>query len=177
MNPADEPDDTESETNTETVTPRVPDESVTDKSTDDAIEKSMEEIENVRIEDPVLVEYGARGNDDDRLSFTREWFPDSDEWKGKTNISPTQARALTVMRQLPTMLDDVLPDDDGELDRLLNALADDIEIYQTSIGGLSRRQQKEILELAFGGQEEKRTSRESSILDRYMQQMDNDGDS
>lgn len=140
------------------------------------IRETIDEVSDTKVEDPLLVEFGSDGaadDEDSRLEFVREWFPSANNWKGKTRISPTQARALTVMRHLPSIYgEELLGEDEEEIDNLLNSLANNIEVYQTSIGGKSREEQKDILELAFGGQAEKRQSQENSMLDRMMQDID-----
>lgn len=150
-------------------------EMVEERSKDEAIEETIEEVEGVTVEDPMLTEFGSdRGKDDDsRLQFVREWFPSENDYRGKTRISPRQARALTVLRHLPDIYGkELLGEDKESLSKLLNSLGDNIEIYQTSIGGESRSEQKDILELAFGGHSEKMQSQESSMLDRYMAEID-----
>lgn len=137
---------------------------------EDVIQEVMEEVDDVTAENPFVVEYGSEGEADSRLEFVREWFPAENDHRGKTRISPTQARALTVMRHLPEIYGEELLGEDKEIIKhLLNSLADNIEVYQTSIAGQSRSEQKDILELAFGGHGEKRQSQETSILDQYMQ--------
>lgn len=143
----------------------------------DAIGETIEEVDDILVEDPTLVEFGSdKGNQEDsRLEFVREWFPEENDWRGKTRISPTQARALTVMRHLPNIYgEELLGKKEEELAKLLNSLADNIEVYQTSIGGQSRAEQKDILELAFGGHSEKRESQETSMMDRLMQDYDSE---
>lgn len=149
-----------------------------DKSERNVIEEKLEEVKDVKMEDPILTEFGSsQSNDtDNRLEFVREWFPSKDDYRGKTRISPQQARALTVMRHLPQIYgEELLGDNEEEIEamlNLLNSLADNIEIYQTSMGGKSREEQKDILELAFGGHNEKKASQETSMMDRFMQDMD-----
>lgn len=139
------------------------------------IEETIQEVEGTGIENPLLVEYGSDQNetDDSRLQFVREWFPSENDHRGKTRISPEQARALTVMRHLPEIYgEELLGDKEEAMSNLLNSLADNIEVYQTSIGGQSRAEQKDILELAFGGHAEKKQSQETSMMDRLMQDID-----
>lgn len=152
------------------------DENENDSDGRNPIRETIEEVEGTKVEDPILTEFGSdRGGDeeDTRLEFVREWFPAADNWKGKTRISPMQARALTVMRHLPEIYgEELLGEDKEAIAKLVASLADNIEVYQTSIGGESRSEQKDILELAFGGQGEKRQAQENSMLDRMMQDID-----
>lgn len=141
----------------------------------EAIDNAIDDVSGVAVEDPILTEYGSdRGDkEDNRLEFVREWFPTENDYRGKTRISAKQARALTVMRHLPDIYgEEILGEDKEAIAKLINSLADNIEVYQTSIGGESRSEQKDILELAFGGHNEKRQSQETSMMDRFMQDMD-----
>lgn len=137
------------------------------------IGEAVEEVSDTDIE-RTLVEYGDSNDDNDsRLEFVEKWFPAEDDWRGKTRISAEQARALTVMRNLPGIYgEEILGDDYEEIEELLNSLADNIEVYQTSMGGESRREQKDILELAFGGHAEQQMAKENSMMDTFMQDMD-----
>lgn len=157
---------------------KVLDQKLKEEKSDERIEETLEEVEDVTVEDPILTEYGSSkgDSDDERLAFVEKWFPTENDQRGKTRISPTQARALTVMRHLPELYDGLLGEKENEIQELLNGLADNIEVYQTSIGGKSRQEQKDILELAFGGHQEKMQSQESSMLDRYMQSIDEDNE-
>lgn len=140
------------------------------------IAETMQEVDDIAVENPMLTEFGSSKSDDsdNRLEFVREWFPTKGDWRGKTRISPNQARALTVMRHLmPIYGNDIFDNEEQEaMQNLLDSLATNIEIYQTSMGGKSREEQQAILELAFGGHSEKRESQESSMIDRYMERID-----
>lgn len=138
------------------------------------IDEAIQEAEDTDIE-RTLVEYGDDSEDDSRLEFVKKWFPSEDDWRGKTRISAEQARALTVMRHLPEIYgEEILGEDKEDIKNLLNSLADNIEVYQTSMGGESRKEQKDILELAFGGQAEQQLAKENSMMDTFMQDIEDD---
>lgn len=116
-----------------------------------------EELEDIPGEDPMLVEYASRGKDDrEEISFAGDWFPDSDDWMGKTNITPEQARPLALVRLMPDMFDEL-----EDLRPLFEDFVNDYEKYLTSIEGEAREQQAGILQSMFGnesGLEEATTS-------------------
>lgn len=125
-------------------------------------------------EESIVTGSADTGDDEqnDELEFVRDWFPNPDDYRGKTNISAKQARYLTVMRHLPDIFPDMMGSDD--MKALLNDLADNVERYQTSINGKSREQQQEILKLVGGGQQQDMDQKQNQMLDWYMKDMGQD---
>lgn len=108
----------------------------------------IRELEDTAHEETVIGGY-ERGQrqENDTVNFAEGWFPGGEQWKGKTIISPSQAKSLAVARQLSTIfprLTDIQP----FIDNVLN----DYEIYLTSVEGQARDQHEKILRAAFGDQ-------------------------
>ena len=107
-------------------------------------------LEDIPHEDPFITEYGmGAGNKDSNVDFTKSWFPESKEWKAKTFIQPSQAKALAVTRnfdQLFPMFPKL-----QEIQPIKDAIIDDYEKYLTSIEGMGRKQHVQILTSMFGG--------------------------
>lgn len=108
----------------------------------------VEELEDMNKEDPLITEYftGGADSDTERVDFVETWFPDADEWQGKTDISYVQARNMALVRIIPLVFDEV-----EELKPMLDQLVDNYEKYLTSVDGVAREQQASILRSMFGG--------------------------
>lgn len=107
-----------------------------------------ESLSNINQEDPLLTEYGTPGKSNaDRPQFeiTEQWFPQPDDWQGKTRIHPRQAQALAAARILPKAFDDLEPIEEYLIDMINN-----YEMYLTSVDGKSREEQTRVLEAMFG---------------------------
>lgn len=107
----------------------------------------VSELEDIPAEDPFVTEYGARGGGEDskKIDFAQQWFPNEDEWQGKTNISPHQARDLALVRALPKAFPELEPSE-----KFLHTLVDNYEMYLTSIEGKSREDHVSILRALVG---------------------------
>lgn len=104
-----------------------------------------EELENIGSEE-LLVEYGkSSGDDNQKTRFVEKWFPSGNEWQGKTNIQPHQARALALVRHLDDYFEEI-----EELGDFLREVVTDYEMYRTSIDGEAREQQVSIMRAMFG---------------------------
>lgn len=125
----------------------------------------VEELQNIPVEDNLLTEYGSPGSQSDDsqdISFAEKWFPDKDNWQGKTIIQPKQARALAAVRAMPEVWDEL-----EDLEPFLDSMVTDYEQYLTSIEGISRNQQSKILQAMFGGETEKEERRRDMIMSAF----------
>lgn len=125
----------------------------------------VDELEETPLEDPFITEYGTdhTGEDgEDPIAFAGDWFPGADEWQAKTAITPHQAHALAVVRQLPDLYDEL-----EELEPFLDNLVQDYEMYLTSVGGASREQHVSILRSIFGGDAEEMEETRNMLLGAF----------
>lgn len=122
-----------------------------------------EELENLPAEDPFVTEYGtslgSNSAQEESISFADKWFPEHDEWQGKTRITPQQARALAAVRALPLVWDEL-----EDLKPFLDRFVTDYEMYLTSIDGLARDQHADILRAMFGGEAEQEERRRDMLF-------------
>lgn len=103
-----------------------------------------EEIEKADSED-FFVSYGLGQSGEQKTEFIEKWFPKEDDWKGKTDIGPSQARNLALLRNLHLAFDEI----QGLAD-FLTLTADDYEQYLTSVDGKAREQHVRIMRAMFG---------------------------
>lgn len=129
-----------------------------------------EELEDIPGEDPALVEYAMQGGEDNEdISFAESWFPDTNNWKGKTNITVEQAKMMSIARNLDEHYSEM-----EELMPFINGVVDDYEQYLTSIAGESREQQAGILRSLFGGSSEMEEVSKSAALQAFAQTQDDE---
>ena len=128
----------------------------------------VEALSQTESEDQLITQYGGdeKTPEDRKVNFTSEWFPSEDNWQGKTIIQPHQAQALAGARLLPDIfeeLEDIAP--------IITELINNYEQYLTSVEGIAREQQADILHAIHSG--EKRTPEESrKIGDLFIQGSD-----
>lgn len=119
-----------------------------------------EELDNVMGEDPMLTAYATPGGDgEEKTEFAKSWFPDSDEWGGKTDVTFRQARAMAMVQNFPKIFDEL-----EELDGFLEGFIQDYQKLLTSVGGVSREQQAGILRSLFGGPSEQEETARSAVM-------------
>lgn len=122
-----------------------------------------EELEDLPAEDPFVTEYGTSMGSgsakEESINFADKWFPDWDQWQGKTRITPRQARALAAVRALPLMWEEL-----EDLEPFLDQFVRDYEMYLTSIDGVAREQHADILRSMFGGEAEQEERRRDMIM-------------
>lgn len=133
----------------------------------DIDEKIIEEIEGVTQEDPTLTEYQSQGQEQSELEFVREWFPDPDSWKGKTNITADQARQLALIRNMHL----AFPELEEHTVEFLDSVANDYEQYLTSIEGEARQQHTSIMQSIFSGASESLEKAQSTLLGAVSQDL------
>lgn len=108
----------------------------------------VEQLQQTPHEESIIAGY-ERGKSDesDKVNFAQEWFPDKDQWAGKTIINPSQAKALAVARNLAGIFPEL-----QQSDATIQDILDKYEVYLTSIEGNARNQHELILRAAFGDQ-------------------------
>lgn len=125
-----------------------------------------DELESIPAEDPFVTEYMTQGggNAGESLRFIEKWFPDEEDWQGKTKIQSHQASALAILRNL----DEAFMD--GEFNEVMPFLIgaiDDYEKYLTSIEGESRKEHVDILRTLFGGPQTDETESRSALMSAF----------
>lgn len=120
----------------------------------------LESLENVKSEDPLITEYGTpgKGQDNEGIHFAKGWFPDSDQWQGKTNITEPQAKKLAAVRNLSKAFPQV-----AHMEDFLTSMVTDYEMYKTSVEGESRKEQMRVLKSIFGGTSEAEETTQSLV--------------
>ncbi len=122
--------------------------------------ETLQELKEVKTEDPILTEYGSQGSDENPFTeLAEKWFPNRDDWQGKTRISPPQAHALSLARAMTIVYPEI-----EELNPFLMSMIINYEQYQTSIEGLSREQQVSVLKSMFGDATEVGEENRSMIM-------------
>lgn len=97
-------------------------------------------------EEPLLTDLNSRGSDgQEKIDFADKWFPEKENYDGKTIITPEQARAIVQLRHVSNFFDEF-----SDMQPMINSMIDDYEILLTSIEGQSRNEQRSILEAIFG---------------------------
>lgn len=109
-----------------------------------------EELENVVSEDQLIGSYSSDGNGSEKVPVLQSWLPEGDDWQGKTVVNAKEARVLAMARNITTAFDEV-----EHMEPFINNLLTDLEQYLTSVDGLSREQQKQVLTAMFGKTPEK----------------------
>lgn len=107
----------------------------------------VEALERIPKEDPLITEYGTagKGGQQEAIDFVSQWFPQKDNWQGKTKINENQAKALALFRHLPELFDEI-----EDLQGFIEGFTNNYEQYLTSVDGESRIQHTEILKALFG---------------------------
>ena len=140
------------------------------KSNDDPVidPDLKEELEETPAEDPFLTEYmtGQGGKSEESLRFIEKWFPDEDEWEGKTNIEAHQAHSLAIVRNMEKFFDELEP-----IMPLINSTVEDYEMYLTSIEGEARKEHVDILRTLFGGPQTDETESRSALMAAFANNM------
>lgn len=110
----------------------------------DEVEKEIEESIS---EDSLIGGYLAgKGNENEKLPIVESWFPEAEEWHGKTRVTPRQAQAVAIAKHLPIIFDEI-----DEYDKFIENMIDDYLKLLTSVEGVSRDQQMQVLQSLFGG--------------------------
>lgn len=133
----------------------------------------VEELEDLPREDPFVTEYSARGegSDEESISFAAKWFPDESDWQGKTSITQDQAHALAAVRNLSQAFEELEP-----LEGMLNDMVDDYEMYLTSVDGVAREQQVQVLMSMLGGGVDGESVAGNTLARLFAQNPEGDGD-
>lgn len=110
-------------------------------------EEVEKEIDEYISEEQLLGGYISGGSgDSEKLPLVENWFPSENEWHGKTVISPQQAQAVAVAKHLTTVFDEI-----SEYEKFIDGVIDDYMKLLTSVEGVSREQQMQVLMALFGG--------------------------
>lgn len=118
-----------------------------------------EELSDVLSEEEIVGMYGGAGGKEERMPIVENWFPNADEWQGKTAIQPHQAHALALAKHLPEAFEEI-----SGLEGFIQNIINDYEMLLTSIGGQSREQQKNVLRALFGAG----TAQESEMAQSFI---------
>lgn len=119
----------------------------------------QEEIDESVTEENLIGGYlSESGDNEEKLGIVENWFPGKDEWHGKTNISPKQARAVAIAKHLPTIFHEI-----EEYDEFLELMIDDYMKLLTSVEGVSRNEQMKVLQSLFSGVADEEQEAESFV--------------
>jgi len=110
-------------------------------------------------EEHLIGTYSTDGNNEERLPLVKSWFPQEDEWQGKTHINSFQAKALAVAKHLPDAFNELKP-----LAPFMENVINDYEMLLTSVEGKSREQQMNVLMSMFGEQMGEESKARSALL-------------
>lgn len=105
------------------------------------------EMQDTPHEDPFVTEYGSQSNDDPQdpaVGQVSKWLPPEDSWLGKTIIDYRQAKAIA----LAMNIGQIFPTVEGVEPKLKEVIKTYLEV-STSINGISREQQVEVLASQF----------------------------
>lgn len=141
-------------------------------SDNDVIDPELQEaLENVNDESQIIGQYSGDGNsgDTEGIEFVGEWFPNEEQWQGKTAIAPEQARPLAMVRHLPEVFEEL-----EDLEPFLEGAIRDYEQYLTSIEGGSRQQQMQILKAMMGGATEEEEAAGRAVMSMFSAPTDDD---
>lgn len=105
----------------------------------------VDELDDVLSEEEIIGMYGGSGGKEERMPIVENWFPNADEWQGKTAIQPHQAHALALAKHLPEAFEEI-----SGLEAFIHNIINDYEMLLTSVGGQSREQQMNVLRALFG---------------------------
>lgn len=141
--------------------PEIPDDvEETNGQIDDDVVDLLKGIDS---EAELMGQYVTEGSSENQsIDFVAQWFPDEDEWQGKTQVTWEQAQAMAVLRHLPK----AYPELEG-MEDFLDGVIRDYEMYLTSVEGESRDQQRRILESLFGEASERTEEFASSLTNAF----------
>lgn len=111
-----------------------------------------ESIEGKSSEADLFAEYfksGGDSADSEKITAAEKWLPGEDEWQGKTNIYPNQARCLAIIRHYFQYFDEI-----DDLEPFVIPMIEDYEMYRTSVEGQARSEHVGIFKAMFGGHTE-----------------------
>ena len=133
--------------------------------------KVKEELEENIPEDPVFTEYAKTGKnsaENEKVEATTGFIGDSQNWQTKTKLSAEQIIALTQVRMLPHVFEEI-----GELEGVFNETVNNLEQYAVSHGGLSREQAVSVLRALNAGEMHDDTDSRSKLIEAFAKGMDN----
>lgn len=111
-------------------------------------EEVEEEINSALTEEEVIGAFSNSGSgQEEKLSLIEKWFPGEDDIHGKTIISKNQAHAIAIGKHLPLVFNEL----DDEFGEFIKEIIDDYMMLLTSVEGIGREQQMNILAAMFGG--------------------------
>ena len=133
----------------------------------------VEELEETPAEDPFIAEYMTQGGgkSEESLRFIEKWFPEANEWQGKTKIESHQAHSLAVMRNIGELWPELKP----IMPFILGSI-EDYEKYLTSIDGEARKEHVDILRTLFGGAEVDEAESRSQLMNMFANKMQQDNE-
>lgn len=118
-----------------------------------------EEVSNVLSEEEIIGMYHSGGEGEQRMPIVKSWFPDEDQIKGKTIVTKRQAKQLALARHIPKAFSEVSP-----LEGFIEGVINDYEMLLTSVEGIGREQQTNVLRSLFGGGSEQVQEVTSTLL-------------
>lgn len=117
---------------------------------DDDVKKEVKESGS---EQDLLGSWVTDGSGGDKLPLIENWIPDGDQWQGKTVVNENEARLFAIARNLPKAYDEI-----SHMQPFIDGLFTDLEMYKTSVDGLSREQQKSVFMAMFGATDDGSTA-------------------
>lgn len=119
-----------------------------DKPTlDSEVEK---ELDSIVAEEQIIGQYGSGEGSQERLSLVKSWFPETDNWDGKTKINARQARSIAIARNMAKVFPELVI-----AEEFIQTVIEDYEILLTSVKDkneeTARDDQVRIMTSMFGG--------------------------
>lgn len=108
-----------------------------------------EEIEEVNAEEEIFGSYTNDGQAGEKINTVNNWLPDDDNWQGKTIVNEREARLFALARALPHAFPEI-----EEKKPFIDEMLTNLEMYKTSVKGVSREQQVSVIGSMFGSGEE-----------------------
>lgn len=124
-------------------------------------------------EDPFLTEYastGAGGGDSEKVDVTSDWI-EGEDWRGKTKLSAEQIIAMTQVRLMPNVFDEL----EG-ITPHLQEVVESLERYAVSHQGLSREQHVSVLRALHSGEMHDDSGNRNAFLEAFAASTQEDDD-
>ncbi|MGV9199942.1 MAG: hypothetical protein ACOC4M_14115 [Promethearchaeia archaeon] len=129
------------------------------------IDPDVEEELDQPMPEQMITEYGtknAQNTGNEKNQIASEWIGQSEDWKVKTKLSSDQIIAMSQLRMMPQIFDEL-----EEIEEDINEIVSLVEKYSVSHHGLSRQQHTSVLKSMFSGETEEEQKTRNAVLQAF----------
>lgn len=121
--------------------------------------KVINELQSVLSEEEIVGMGMREKGSEEKIPLVEGWFPQKEEWSGKTNISLFQAHNIALAKTLSLAFPELKP-----LEKFIQESLTNYEMLLTSVEGVSREQQMNVLMSMFGGGSKEQTESQTALM-------------